>query len=66
MLSSRSLTPLVLTGFFALVLLAILSATAWSHAKAEEAAKADAVEVNYVPEEDKLPVTDAVPEKTSA
>lgn len=62
MFSARNMTPLILSGLFALIILVILSAAAWSRAKAVEAAKAATVDINYQAEDDKLPVVDAVVE----
>jgi len=65
MATSRTLTPLILCSFFCLIILSLIAASAWSRAQATESQKADAIEEKYFSEEDKLPVIDAVIEKTS-
>ena len=63
MFASRSFTPYVLAAFFALILLALIAASAWSHEQIRQAAQTDAADT-YVPADDNAPVTDAVIETT--
>ncbi len=58
-----SSTPYALMAFFAVILLALIAATALVQIKATEAAQAEAADT-YVPVDDDAPVTDAVVEKT--
>jgi len=62
---SRSLTPLILSGFFAVILLILIAASAWSHEKATRAVTDDNVDTYYAPADENLPVTDAVVEKAA-
>ena len=66
--TSRSFTPYILAAFFAIVLLALVAASAWSHEQATVAAQADATDTTdtYVPADDEPPVTDAVIEKANS
>jgi hypothetical protein len=64
MTTSRSFTPYILAAFFAVILLALVAASAWSHEHAIEAAQADATDT-YVSVDDEAPVTDAVIEKAT-
>ncbi len=68
MTTTRSFTPHILAAFFAIILLAIVAASAWSHEQASQAARADATDTTdtYVPTDDEAPVIDAVIEKADS
>jgi hypothetical protein len=66
MAPSRSLTPLILSGFFAVIILTLIAASAWSHEKATQAVTDNNTDTYYAPADENLPVTDAVIEKTAA
>lgn len=59
MTHSRSFTPHILAAFFAAILVALITASAWSHEQANRAAQAVASEIDG-PAEEEAPVTDAV------
>jgi hypothetical protein len=56
-------TPYILAAFFALVIIALVGAKAFSQEQAVHAAQAAAADA-YVPDDENGPVTDAVPEKS--
>ena len=64
MTHSRSFTPHILAAFFVAVLLALVTASAWSHEQADRAAQAAASKID-VPTDEEAPVTDAVIEAVS-
>ncbi|HTN40165.1 MAG TPA: hypothetical protein VLZ84_03375 [Asticcacaulis sp.] len=55
------LTPYCLAVFFAVILVTLIAATAWSHEQASHEAATNAAEAAYVPADENMPVTDAVP-----
>jgi Na+/H+ antiporter NhaC len=58
---TRSSTPYALMAFFAIIILAILAATAMVQMKAADALQSEAAD-RYVPVDEDVPVTDAVVE----
>jgi len=61
MISSSRTTPYFLAVFFVVILLALIAATAWSQEQESLKADTNAAEAAYVPADENMPVTDAVP-----
>ena len=61
MIASSRTTPSFLAVFFVVILVALIAATAWSHEQESLKADTNAAEADYVPADENMPVTDAVP-----